>query len=369
MITHYNETGGVQGGYVQSMKTRNKFMTFAGFSLFIILITGAWSLRNVMSAVTSLTAEIEHASREQSTIEAVSAELATLSANIHDFIPDKDNRHREACDASRAAVHRMLDNFIAHDSDANDRHFHDLVHGSFVSAEKTMDRIFSLKDLAGSDSEPARRLLLETDRLVAFMNADIGLFRKDKIDARTTQITARSRALQARVVLPVIMTIFIAVVLLLGFAIFIHRTVSVPLQKLREGVSEFSRGNRDYRLHAQGTDEISLIAGQMNGMADTLTHSLRELEDKLSESANALAAMDRAEIAVRHEINNPLTTVIGNVELLIERYGHKDKDLTARLEVVLNNALRIAETTRRLQQIKKGTIVDQRTDAGMTDVT
>jgi signal transduction histidine kinase len=106
----------------------------------------------------------------------------------------------------------------------------------------------------------------------------------------------------------------------------------------------------------QGSDEISLIAGQLNDMADSLKHSLRELEDKLSDNANALAAVRGQEIAVRHEINNPLTTVIGNVELLIERYEHKDKDLVARLEVILNNALRIAETTTRLQQNKKENI-------------
>ena len=154
-----------------------------------------------------------------------------------------------------------------------------------------------------------------------------------------------------------VMTLLVATIILLASAIFIHRTISVPLNKLREGTTEFSRGNLDYRLHIQGTDELSRLAEQMNVMADSLKHSLGELEDKLSESTNALAATGLAKAAVRHEINNPLTTVIGNVELLIERYEHTDKDLTAKLEVVLNNALRIAETARQLQDIKKETIV------------
>jgi len=63
-------------------------------------------------------------------------------------------------------------------------------------------------------------------------------------------------------------------------------------------------------------------------------------------------AVKPAGVSVRHEINNPLTTVIGNLELLIERYEHKDKELTARLEVVLNSSLRIAEITKQLQEIK-----------------
>jgi HAMP domain-containing protein len=320
-----------------------------------------------MRANSALIAGTKQASDEIRQVEAMANELAMISTNIHELISSKDDKFRAACQVSRAAVHRMIDSMLAQDSDPGDRSFPALLHGSFGSVEASLDKLLSLKDPAGRDRESARRLLLETVRLVAFMNADIGAFRQGKIDARISQIAVRARALQTNIVLFVVMTLLLATVLLLGFAHFLRRAVSIPLNNLREGAREFSRGNLDYRLPVQGTDEISQIAGQMNGMADSLKLSLRALENKLSESTNALAAAGRTELAIRHEINNPLTTVIGNLELLIDRYEHKDKDLTARLQVVLNSSLRIAGITRQLQEIDKGTIADRRTSVKTTD--
>ena len=71
---------------------------------------------------------------------------------------------------------------------------------------------------------------------------------------------------------------------------------------------------------------------------------------------------------MRHEINNPLTTVIGNVELLMERCEGKDNELFARLQTILNNALRIAEIVKRLEGIKKEKTVDYLDGVKMTDL-
>jgi signal transduction histidine kinase len=72
---------------------------------------------------------------------------------------------------------------------------------------------------------------------------------------------------------------------------------------------------------------------------------------------------------MRHEINNPLTTIIGNTELLLDRLEGGQGDLRKRLQMVLDNALRIAEIVKRLQDIKQDRTVEYRKGVKMTDLT
>jgi PAS domain S-box-containing protein len=84
--------------------------------------------------------------------------------------------------------------------------------------------------------------------------------------------------------------------------------------------------------------------------------------------AERLTAIGQIGIAVRHEINNPLTTVIGNTELLLERQEETDGEVKKRLTIILDNALRIAEIVKRLQDIKKERTVEYVPGTKMTDL-
>lgn len=81
-----------------------------------------------------------------------------------------------------------------------------------------------------------------------------------------------------------------------------------------------------------------------------------------------LSAIFEIGTAVRHEINNPLTTVIGNAELLLERYADTNDDLKKRLEVILNNGLRIAEIVKKLEGLKRDKAVEYLNGITMTDL-
>ena len=51
---------------------------------------------------------------------------------------------------------------------------------------------------------------------------------------------------------------------------------------------------------------------------------------------------------LRHEVNNPLTGILGNAELLLARRDRISEDMVERLEVIADLAIRLRETVRRL---------------------
>jgi len=82
----------------------------------------------------------------------------------------------------------------------------------------------------------------------------------------------------------------------------------------------------------------------------------RHAEDELSK-ARWLAGIGEATLALQHEINNPLSALLGNAELMImdlEEKGERNE----LLDVIHEQALRIAEVVRRLRRLKNPESVD-----------
>jgi len=83
--------------------------------------------------------------------------------------------------------------------------------------------------------------------------------------------------------------------------------------------------------------------------------------------ARWLAGIGETTIALEHEINNPLSALLGHAELLL-----MDRDLRAdqraELQTVREQAARIAEVVRRLAKLKHPKSVEHRSGARMIDL-
>jgi len=82
----------------------------------------------------------------------------------------------------------------------------------------------------------------------------------------------------------------------------------------------------------------------------------RSAEKELSK-ARWLAGIGDATLALQHEINNPLCALLGHTELLMMEMQEKG-ERNEMLDVILEQAKRIAEVVRRLRQLKNPESVD-----------
>jgi DNA-binding response OmpR family regulator len=82
----------------------------------------------------------------------------------------------------------------------------------------------------------------------------------------------------------------------------------------------------------------------------------RRAETELAK-ARWLSGIGEATLSLQHEINNPLSALLGNAELMLMELKDRGEQ-NELLEVIHEQALRIAEVVRRLRQLKNPESVD-----------
>ncbi len=81
-----------------------------------------------------------------------------------------------------------------------------------------------------------------------------------------------------------------------------------------------------------------------------------------------LNAIIETAATVNHEINNPLTAVLGNVQLLLMRSGNLDEETIRKLKVVEESAIRIKEVTQKLMKISNDNVTEYTSGSKMIDL-
>lgn len=81
-----------------------------------------------------------------------------------------------------------------------------------------------------------------------------------------------------------------------------------------------------------------------------------------------LNAIIETAATVNHEINNPLTAVLGNVQLLLMRATDLDEETIRKLKVVEESAIRIKEVTQKLMNISNDNVTEYTSGSKMIDL-
>jgi len=143
------------------------------------------------------------------------------------------------------------------------------------------------------------------------------------------------------------------------------RRIWAPLEQLHGMVMEVQRGNLDVRGEVPETVELGslttaflVMACELKGMRDSLEEKVRERAAELEAAhkdllrSAKLASLGQLVSGVAHEINNPLTSILGFSEVVLGRLG-LDPSMRTQLQVVRDEALRLEHLVANLSRISR----------------
>jgi signal transduction histidine kinase len=138
----------------------------------------------------------------------------------------------------------------------------------------------------------------------------------------------------------------ILVGMLLSF--FIARWITNPIEELTRGMNAIEGGDLDYRIRVESRDELERIGNEFNQMAERL----KAVQSELVEKEKMGAIMELAGAAA-HEINQPLTVVIGNIDFLLSQRDLNESEVRKALETMKRASMDISEIVKKMASIKR----------------
>lgn len=126
-----------------------------------------------------------------------------------------------------------------------------------------------------------------------------------------------------------------------GFSILLYQSITSSLEKLREGTRKIAQGEWDLRLELREPVELAELARSFEEMAK----SLKSLQTQVVQM-DRMSAVGTLAGGVAHEINNPLTGVLGQAQLLLEKLPPGDPNRS--------NVEKIERAAQRCRKIVRG---------------
>lgn len=142
--------------------------------------------------------------------------------------------------------------------------------------------------------------------------------------------------------------IFIALFLMLTYGRIKY------IRNLSNGLIEISKGNLEHRVDIKGNDEMTLLGKNINYMTQQLKN-MKNREAQIEKEKDILIA------SVSHDLRTPLTSIIGYIKLLQEKYKEED-EIKKYINIIDDKSHRLEELINDLFEYTKLTTCDTKLD-------
>ncbi len=317
------------------------------FAAVLLLFAGAMVMSIRTHAKTSEAmreiAHLDHAKHTGHYAAALISEQYIHQAHIiirwsRDHMP----KYETAAKTARAAAERLFG--FAHDE--NERELATQI-ARLAAQSDTAFRRGILADLARDDRSAIQQRHDELEHLVSRVveyNDELNaLFEARSANARAAADDLRR---DARIIL--IGCFALAIMLSAIVSVQIVRSIAHPIAALRAGAQRIGSGDLDTRIEVATDDEFGELADTFNQMSADLSNHQAQLV-----RSQRLASIGRLGAGVAHEINNPLSVILGYVKLLQRDDRLRDNEDLQIIEVETRQCQHIVQSLLELSRVPK----------------
>lgn len=159
-----------------------------------------------------------------------------------------------------------------------------------------------------------------------------------------TSTTNSAKLISTRTTFILVIIILILVLSITVMSLITAQGITKPMKKLTDGIEEISKGNLDYRIDYDSTNEIGVTVKALNEMAARLKESIRQ-RNEIDESRKQMTA------GIAHDLRTPLTSIKGYVEGLRDGIANTPEKQKEYIQTIYNSANDIERLLNELQTI------------------
>ncbi len=184
-----------------------------------------------------------------------------------------------------------------------------------------------------------------------------------RIRSRKQELLEQYRATFDRLSLVWSLTAAIGIMFLGGLVMLFVTRLAVDVRRVQDRALEIIEGYRGQPLQVTRNDELGSLMAAINKMQLELRQNEIQIERIRQQRFHKekMAAVGSIAAVVAHEINNPLSAIVGAAQAMLDqRAGHGDRRNDNQSEVIFEQARRVMNITRQISEFSMPQSTEQK---------